>query len=254
MIRIANVIEEAKLGGPQLRMVRIAAALRSQAETLIVMPHANSESFRTLCDENSVPWRALPLTRITKEWRVALAYCFFSPIEVLQLATLLRRERVDLVHASGGSWQYKAVLAAKLARVPVIWHLNDTQMPSWLRGLFRLVQPLADGFMFTSQRTRDYYTPLISGNRAQAIVSPPTDTKYFDPGIPIEQSNIFPNSWIDKAIVGTVANINPIKGLETFIKAMSIVKKIHHDTAIVIIGPVFSGSLSSSSAVSFSSN
>ena len=247
MIRIANVIEEGKLGGPQLRMVRIAAALRSQAETLIVMPQANSESFRVLCDENSVPWRALSLTRITKEWRVALAYCFFSPIEVLQLTTLLRRERVDLVHASGGSWQYKAVLAAKLARVPVIWHLNDTQIPNWLRRLFRLVQPLADGFMFSSQRTRDYYTPLISGNRPQAIVFPPTDTKHFDPGMPIVQSNLFSNSWLDKTIVGTVANINPIKGLETFIKAMSIVKKIYHDTAIVIIGSVFSNQESYSS-------
>ena len=38
-MKIANIIEEGKVGGPQVRMVRVAAALSGQADTTIIMPH-----------------------------------------------------------------------------------------------------------------------------------------------------------------------------------------------------------------------
>src|SRR6056297_623058 len=180
-MRVANVIEEGKLGGPQVRMVRVAAALRGRAETLIVMPRANSGPFREMCAAHGVPYRVLPLTRITKEWRAALAYVLFSPWEVWCLARLFRRERVDLVHASGGSWQVKAVIAARLAGIPAVWHLNDTFTPGWVRRLFRLVAPLASGFIFASHRSQDYYGPLIPEGRLQTVVPATVDTARFDP-------------------------------------------------------------------------
>src|SRR6056297_3436067 len=182
-MRIANVIEEGKLGGPQVRMVRVAAALGDRAETLIVMPRANSVPFREMCEAHGVPYRVLPLTRITKEWRAALAYLLFSPIEVLRLARLFRRERIDLVHASGGSWQYKAVIAARLAGIPSVWHLNDTFAPGWVRRLFRLVAPLASGFVFASHRSQAYYGGLIREGRPQAVVPATVDTATFDPSL-----------------------------------------------------------------------
>ncbi len=71
-MRIANIIEVGKLGGPQMRMVRVAAALEGRAETLIFMPRENSVPFRALCDGSSAAYLALPRARITKEWRAAL--------------------------------------------------------------------------------------------------------------------------------------------------------------------------------------
>lgn len=235
-MRIANVIEEGKLGGPQVRMVRVATALRGRAETLIVMPRANSGPFCEMCEVHGVPYRALPLTRITKEWRAALAYVLFSPWEVMRLARLFRRERIDLVHASGGSWQYKAVIAARLAGIPSVWHLNDTFAPGWVRRLFRLVAPLASGFVFASHRSQAYYGGLIRAGRPQAVVPATVDTATFDPSQELAADLDVPS---DELVIGTVANVNPIKALETLIRASAHLRDLGHLPHVVIVGPIF---------------
>lgn len=237
-MRVANVIEEGKLGGPQVRLVRVAAALRDRAETLIIMPRANSGAFREMCEAHGVPYRALPLTRITREWRAALAYLIFSPWEVLRLARLFRREKVDLVHASGGSWQYKAVIAARLAGIPAIWHLNDTAMPGWVRRLFRLVAPLASGFIFASHRSQDYYGDLVDVGRCQTVVPSTVDTAEFDPDRVWPGDEALLTRLCDAPVIGTVANINPIKGLEVLIAAFARVHATRPDARLVIVGPV----------------
>lgn len=236
-IRVANVIEEGKLGGPQVRMVRVAAALGDRAETLIVMPRANSDPFREMCAAHCVPYRVLPLTRITKEWRAALAYVLFSPIEVLRLARLFRRERIDLVHASGGSWQYKAVIAARLAGIPSVWHLNDTFAPGWVRRLFRLVAPLASGFVFASHRSQAYYGDLIRAGRPQAVVPSTVDPIHFDPAQAFLPDDDLPADK-EVLVIGTVANVNPIKGLKTLIHAAARLRNMGHAPHVVIVGAI----------------
>lgn len=236
MIRVANVIEEGKLGGPQVRMSRVAAALAGRADTLIVMPKGNSKAFREMCDEYGVPYRVVPLTRITKEWRAALAYLVFSPWEVFRLARLFRREEFDVVHGSGGSWQYKAVIAAWLAGIPSVWHLNDTFAPGWVLLLFRLVAPLASGFIFASHRSQAYYGGLIRAGRPQAVVPATVDTATFDPSLELAAD---PGVPTDGPVIGTVANVNPIKGLETLIRAAARLRTMGHFPRVVIVGPVF---------------
>jgi len=238
-IRIANVIEEGKLAGPQVRMVRVAAALRPRAETLIVMPRANSGPFREMCEAHGVPYRALPLTRITKEWRAALAYLLFSPWEVLRLAYLFRRERINLVHASGGSWQYKAVIAARLAGIPAVWHLNDTSTPGWVRRLFQLVQPLASGFIYTSHSVKAYYGQYLSGSRPFAFIPPPVDVSEYDPAAKYSGDEETIALFGDDLVIGTVGNVNPIKGLETLIRAATRLRGLGHAPHVVIVGPIF---------------
>lgn len=238
MIRVANIIEEGRIGGPQVRMVRVAEALSGAAETLIVMPRANSGSFRELCATHRIPYQTLPLTRITKEWRIALGYLLLSVIEVLRLARLFRREQVDIVHASGGSWQIKGVIGARLAGLPSVWHVNDTEMPAWVRVLFRLVQPLASGFIFASHRSRAYYGSLIRGTRPEAIVPAPVDLAHFDPTVTITGDEVTIASFDDAPVIGTVANVTPIKGLETLIHAAALLRREYPDLRLAVVGAV----------------
>ncbi|RFF27873.1 MULTISPECIES: glycosyltransferase family 4 protein [unclassified Wenzhouxiangella] len=237
-MRVANVIEEGKLGGPQVRMVRVAKALSGLVTTLIVMPNANAGRFQGMCEGFGVRYCKLPLTRITKECRAAIAFVLFSPIEVARLARLFRQEGIDLVHASGGSWQYKAVIAARLAGVPAVWHLNDTAMPGWVRRLFRLVQPLASGFIFASHRSQEYYGDAIGTERPRAVIPATVDSAEFDPGQSYPSDPDLPVS--DTApIIGTVANVSPIKGLETLIRAAASLRDRGHEPHVLIVGPVY---------------
>ena len=65
----------------------------------------------------------------------------------------------------------------------------------------------------------------------------PVDTNYFDPAQATEGDEKLVDAWAGKIVVGTVANINPIKGVEVLIKAAAELK----DRSIlqfVIVGPV----------------
>lgn len=237
-MRVANIIEEARLGGPQLRMIRVAVALNGRVETIIFLPRENGEPFRALCEENGVPFRMMPITRITKQLGPALRYMALSPFEIVRLARAFRREKVDLVHVSGGSWQFKGVIAARLAGVPSVWHLNDTLMPGWVRRLFQLFSPLASGFIFASNRSRDYYGKHVT-NRTQDVITSTVDIEHFSPGVALSGDEDALARLGHAPVVGVVANVNPIKGLETLIRAIPAIKARVPEVRVVVVGPIF---------------
>jgi len=240
-MRVANIIEEARVGGPQVRMVRVAAALRGRVETVIFMPRDASGPFRELCDAEGIDYRALPITKITKQLVPALRYLVFSPFEVVMLAWAFRREKIDVVHVSGGSWQYKGVIAARLAGKPVLWHLNDTSMPGFIRRIFRPMSRLATGFIFASERTRDYYRGLCPEGRPEAVVPSVVDPQQFNPDVvvtPSPEDAALIEAWGDDPVVGTVANVNPVKGLETLIRTAAELEQRVPRVHVAIIGQI----------------
>ena len=237
-LRVANVIEEGKLGGPQVRISIVAASLKNSVQTIVVMPKENSKEFRKRCDSLAVTYRILPITRITKEWRVALRYVLFFPLEILWLISVLKNEEVDVVHISGGSWQYKGVIAGKLAGKKVLWHLNDTSMPIIIRWIFYIMAYMSDGFIFASERSRSYYRPLIKKRKPEFVIPAPVDTTQFNPQENYIGDEDCIEKWGGKIVVGTVANVNPIKGLETFIRVAALYKG-EQDVFFVVIGPVY---------------
>ena len=46
-IRVVNIIEEGRLGGPQSRVAMIASALNQKIDTTIILPKKNSKKCRT---------------------------------------------------------------------------------------------------------------------------------------------------------------------------------------------------------------
>nr|WP_319395160.1 glycosyltransferase family 4 protein [uncultured Desulfobacter sp.] len=239
-IRVANIIEEGKIGGPQITIMMVAAALNKSFETTVIMPKQNSEQFQSQCKALGIQYHAMFLTRITKEWKVALGYILFSPFEVLRLAMFFRKKKFDLVHVSGGSWQYKGIIAGRLAGCRVIWGLNDTSMPSLVRTLFSFFSRYCDGYIHTCKRTRAYYAPYHKPGKPEFIILPPVDTEHFHPGRRGSGDETLIDQWHGKKVIGTVANINPVKGLETFIRAAAILNKKKKESLLfVIIGPVF---------------
>lgn len=237
-MRIANIIEEGKLGGPQVRICAVAAALRGVVDTTVIMPVENSEDFRLRCEASGVPYLTLPISRITKEWRVALRYVLYFFLEVLRLVQVLRNGKYDLVHVSGGAWQYKGVIAAKLAGAKVLWHLNDTSLPPFLRAAFSLMASLADGYIYSAMRAKEYYKSHVAFGRPAYIINPPVDTCFYS----AEQSFSADAEALDhlsgKMIIGTIANVSPIKGLEVLIDSAKILNKRFDNLAFVVIGSI----------------
>jgi len=237
-LRVANIIEEGRLGGPQVRIANVAKALKPQVETTVVLPDENSSQFRALLDQYRISYKTFKLSRITKEPKMALKYLLFSWYEIIQLARYFRKEDFDLIHVSGGSWQYKGVIAGKLAGKKVVWHLNDTKMPHLIKTIFSLLSGLADAYIFASNRSMHLYKPLLRRDKFNFIIPAPVNTTVFDPE---RIEGDIDSNWKGKIVVGTTANINPIKGLELFLRAASKLNMAYEKLFFVIVGATFEG-------------
>ena len=57
MIKVANIVEEGKVGGPQVRIVNIAKFLQNKITTVVIMPNSNSHKFQLLCSRNQINFK-----------------------------------------------------------------------------------------------------------------------------------------------------------------------------------------------------
>ena len=63
-IRIANIIEEGRLGGPQTRMTLVASALSENIKTTFIFPKKDSKEFQERCDNIGINYYLFSFTRI----------------------------------------------------------------------------------------------------------------------------------------------------------------------------------------------
>lgn len=238
-MKIANIIEDGRLGGPQIRIAEVAKRLREHGiETTVVYPKYQSDLFKQKLDAYGIRNIRMPLHRLTKDKKHFFAYfvCFFY--EIIYLYLFFKSEQFDIIHCSGGSWQFKGIIAGKLSGSKTLWHLNDTEMPFFIRWFFRLIAPkIADGLIVSGKRVRDYYIERIAlYNLLVVECLPPVNTDRFDPSKVEYDKSI---SEADGLKIVTVANISPPKGLDYFIHMVAHLNRHYERLDFFIVGPVY---------------
>ena len=239
-IRVANIIEDGRMAGPQNRMIMVASVPNKKINTKIIFPKKNSEDFEKLCKKFGIDYLPLSLTTMSSNWISIIKYLILFPYEILILFFALKKNNFDLVHISGGCWQFKGVIAAKLANIKVIWHLNDTYAPFFIRKAFSLISPLANCFIFASERTRQYYKNFVPQKTKNFLIQSPVDINFFDPKFKYNVEE-FEKKFLNKnkVIVGTVGNINPNKGHLTFLNTVKLLSSYSKKIIFLIAGPVY---------------
>lgn len=232
-MKVLKIIEEGRIGGPQLDIVRVTPHLQPLGVKIaVVLPQCNSSDLQQLLAVSDIQFITAPLTTMRKHPKILFTYVLKFIPELFYLIMIIREKNPDLIHVSGGSWQIKGVLASLFTGHKVIWHLNDTQTPIVLKLLFRLVQPLAHGFITAGHRVNEYYLPY-ENKRPIFNISAPVDCSVFDPSL-VQKTNTN-----DLLRIITVANINPIKDLKKFLEVAAILNnKIVEPLQFRIIGPV----------------
>lgn len=242
-IRVCNVDEEGRFGGPERRIVLVAKALKVLGvDTHVVYPRLDSARFAEELRLAGISSSAINLTRLSKEKKILTRYLLRFFIELYQLSILFKEHKFDLVYVNG-SYQFKVAIAAKLAGVPFVWHLNDAKMDYIVKKTCTVIAKYwASGLITTGTRVHDYYicgTALdhkLCFNESQV----PVDTTVFDPNFTT------PDRIVSKALgrkIVTVSGINPTKGLEYFIEMAAELVKRHEDLSFFVAA----GKLSSQS-------
>ena len=217
------------MAGPQIYLFRLIKKL--QLDSRIIFPYSGKE-FKNLLDLNHLRNTQVYLSAPSiKMHKIVLYVLTFIP-EIIYLTFYLFLSKENIIYIGGGAWQIKGVIAAKLSFKKVVWHLNDTSMPLIVRVIFFLLSRFADGFIFASKASKNYYSNLIP-DRPTAVIPSPVDSEYTSDKV----NPIF--SQEGKRIIGMVANVNPIKNLEDFILIAEELNAIYSDLHFVIIGPIY---------------
>ncbi|TLD41219.1 MAG: Glycosyltransferase [Candidatus Jettenia ecosi] len=238
-IRVCNVDEEGRFGGPERRIVQVAKALKQLGvDTHVVYPRYDSEKFAQELSKAGISSSALNITRLSKEKKVFARYVFYFFVEIYRLCMFFRKHGFDLIHVNG-SYQFKVALAAKLAGIPVVWHLNDTMMDAIVKKICIIIaEYCASGFIVTGKRVYEYYIRGTSLERKPYCeIQVPVDTTVFDPAVVVAENR---TSLTNGRKIVTVSGINPTKGLEYFIEMATNLLQHHNDLVFFVAGAEFS--------------
>lgn len=238
MLKVANVIEEGRYGGPQSRIAAVAEKLKKNGiETVVVFPEKDSDVFYKKLTEKGIQTRRLSQHRLTKQKAHLIKYFVFFVPEAFALYRFFKKERVNIVHCNG-AWQVKGVIAGRLVGARVIWHLNDTQMPPFIKNIFRfLASYFCDAFIAAGKMVQAYYLSDQKFSEKQIrVIQAPVDTSLFDPQKNKEGPRIEKYSGIK---IVTVGNLSRIKGIEYFIEMAATLSRQYSDLNFFVIGSHF---------------
>ncbi|MFK8102549.1 MAG: glycosyltransferase [Saprospiraceae bacterium] len=222
-LKVINITEEGRFGGPQKRITEVAEGLKTyDIETVVICPKENAERFQGLLKAQGIKFYALSLHRLTKNPTELFKFIFYFFFELFAIIKVIRKEKPNLVHCNG-AWQIKGVIAAKLTGTRCVWHMNDTHFTGLVMALYKVTAKLfGDFFLGASERALHYYQPNIKATDKN-IIQAPIRTVDFNPAITAASPTIDRKGSIN---ILTVGHLNTIKGYDTLIPAIGILNQL----------------------------
>jgi glycosyltransferase involved in cell wall biosynthesis len=229
-------------GGPHNTAVGVREPLAGLGwETVAALTDEPGNAERRLT-EGGLETVTLPLHRLraSRNPRDNLRTAAAFRREVRALERLIRTRSCDLVVVTGLMNPHGA-LAARRAGVPVVWQVLDTRTPPIPRSAaMTRVRRWADSVMFNGRAVEELHVGGRPLNIPSFQFTGGVDLKRFrpDPELRTKARRRF-GVPEDALFVGTVANMNPMKGIEFFIRAASRVFKENRDSWFLINGSTY---------------
>lgn len=240
MIRILSVVHGNTFGGPHNSNMLVAPVLREQygVETIVLIPEEPGNAMDRM-RAGGVEVVEVPVHRLRKKldprfhWRCLRGWAQ----TVTAMERLIVERSIDVVQINGISNPHGA-LAARRAKVPIVWQMLDTFPPPWfLSVMMPYVRRTAGSFMSTGELVASAH-PGVSRMRDKLVTfHPPVDVQRFsfDPERKRAARAELGLALSDE-VVGNVSNINPQKGHATFIRAAANLKQSRPHVKFVILG------------------
>lgn len=240
--RVLVVLHYGLFGGPHNRFANIYAPLTEAGVSLtVLLPDEDGDAVDRF-ERASVPTLTLPLGRLRARLdpRLQLALLRDLRRDVRQLKGAIHKTRADAVLLAGLANPHAAIAGDQLG-VPVVWQIVDSRVPSPARQvLMRSVRKRCDCAMFWGERIRSMH----GGERLpmpNMLSNSPVDHARFRFSPQARRESRAAWSIPDEApVVGSIANINPQKGIEYLIRAAPLILNQVPNAHFVIVGSKYS--------------
>jgi glycosyltransferase involved in cell wall biosynthesis len=232
-------LADARVGGPQIRSLSVARLLRERGiETSFLFPPGEDAFEELLVNEGFTVFRP-DFSRVHPPSQVVsnLNYVTTFPLSVYRILDCIQGANPDLVHVNM-SLNFQSVVAARLSDSMVLWHLNDVNAPWPInRVVATSAKALSETIVVSSNAVNKYY--FMDGWSGSETIYPIVDTERYDPGRDIsDQPTLREALNVDTSvpIIGSVGNINPVKGYEHLLRAVRHVVDSYGPVCVPIAG------------------
>jgi glycosyltransferase involved in cell wall biosynthesis len=238
-MNVLSVIHYPFFGGPQNQALRLNRPLAKRGVTTVVALPAESGNAAARLRAGGIEVIQIPLHRLraVPDPTVQARFLASLPQEVASLRRLIRERSIDVVQV-GGLVNPHAAIAARMEGVGVVWQLLDTRAPMVLRRLLLpWVLTLADVVMTTGLGVARVHPGAMGLGWRLVPFYPPVDTRDFRPDLGrMAAARRELSISGESALVGTVANLTPQKGLEHFIAVADALFVSRPAVRFVILG------------------
>jgi glycosyltransferase involved in cell wall biosynthesis len=217
-IRVVFVDHVARLSGGEIAMRRLLPAVAALADVHVVLGEdgplvGQLEALGIATEVMPLPDRLRDVkkenVRLDRLDPVALAYL---PRYALRLSRQIRALEADLVHTNSLKAALYAGLAARLARVPAVWHIRDRIAADYLP---------ASAVLLVRTAARILPTAIVANSRAtlKTLPHPRNGQVLYNAAVydGVRQVGAPPNRLMDNVTVGIVGRLAPWKGQHVFL-------------------------------------
>lgn len=223
------------VSGAEMGLLDIVRALdRNRFSPLAAVPPIPDRLAARL-EAERVPVRPIPCRRVLRSLRpVALISCSAALLRVSRrLLNVVRRDRIALIHANGNQAHLYGMFAARLARVPIVWHSRD------LVSLGCLARPMArcaSRVIAISATVADHLRCSVSRPGKLLVIPNGIEAGRYTTA---ERRQIVRRSWgadDDTAVFASIGQLVPWKNVSFFLSVAARIVDRHPNSLFLIVG------------------
>lgn len=154
---------------------------------------------------------------------------------IFRIATFLKEQKVDILHAHDQKSSILGSIIASISGVNLVWHVRDIPfgITSVIDQLFGL---LADSIIAVSNTVaQPFVKNKLLKNRTKVVYNS-VDSNLFSRQHAKPNEFRRANGMANSFVVGQVANLVPLKGIDYFIRAAYCLKRSGFDGKFVVVG------------------
>ena len=253
-IRIAVIEQDVGIGGAEVNLFYLFREMdRSRFEAVVIVPREGPLTARL--KELGVAYRLIPRPKFMPTSSYLFGKKIFNPFAVLydvvafmpaiwRIRNFLRRENINVVHTNAMVAHIYGGIAARLAGIPCIWHMQDIVDPKMAFGVVRRVLVFLGGILpkkivVVSKAVGEMFNG--KGASRLHVIYNGADFKKFSPEV--DGSAVRKEFGISEGelVVGMVGRLTQWKGQREFLRAAArIDAEIGNVRFLVVGGTTFS--------------
>jgi len=245
-IRVLYLDHTARLSGGELALARMLAALdRRRVEPIVVL--AEEGPLLELLTRQSIETHVQPLDRKLREvrkdslgiagWIAQLAALGRLWRYAWRVSRFARQRGIQLLYSNSLKADFYGAVAARLAGVPIVWHIRDRIEDGYLpRPAVWLVRLLARHLpvCVVANSASTLATLRLGSRRRTAVIASGLSRDHIERSWVPRRSNPTPR-------IGIVGRIAPWKGQDVFLEAAARLLRAGRDAHFCIVGSAMFG-------------